>query len=113
MRSEVPMRRDSGLELLIVDNFKPATYNLRTSLLRSGHHVHVVSSLDMALLLAHRKRIHMVFLEFSPTEPVGNFCAQLDQLAIPHIFMSPGDEQPILLMGPSYTAAKSANELVD
>lgn len=78
--------------------------------MRSGHHVHVVSSLDMALLLAHRKRIHTVFLEFSLTEPVENFCAQLDQLGIPHIFMAPGDEQPILLMGPSSTAAKFVGE---
>ena len=76
----------SGFNILIVDGPSQSACQLRAMLIDQGCNVHVVGSFRSALMVAHRKRVDTVFVEYSESEETRQFCAQLAAMKIPHIY---------------------------
>jgi CheY-like chemotaxis protein len=84
------MSRLEAPSILIVDSATLSAFHLRARLLDTGCNVHVVGSLSAALMIAHRKHVDVVFLEYSEGHATRAFCAALAELDIPHIFTATG-----------------------
>ncbi|WP_439544058.1 hypothetical protein [Hyphomicrobium sp.] len=76
--------------VLIIDGATLSSFHLRARLIDAGCNVRVVGSLNSALMVAHRNRVNVVFLEYSEGQATRNFCTALAGLNIPHIFTATG-----------------------
>jgi CheY-like chemotaxis protein len=76
----------SGKSILIVGGVARSAVDLRERLVGHGCHVHVVKSFASALMLAHRNRVDVVFVEYAEDAATRSFCADLAAMGIPCIF---------------------------
>lgn len=86
------MSNHEALSVLIVGSAALSASLLRTCLLEAGCYVHVVGSMSAALMIADRRKVDVVLLEYSEGHATRSFCAALAELDIPHIFTTGLDD---------------------